>query len=735
MTRLFSVVVLFCVFFANPVGAENFTYDAMNRLIQASSTHYGVKNYVYDEIGNLLEKDGRSYSYGTRNLKDQDDAGPHAVVSTTDGVKRYDYAYDDNGNLITKIKNGNTTEFRYSIENRLTDVTRNGQLTTHYEYDGDAGRTKRVDYTQTANNTCFLAGTEILMADGSAKAIEQIQIGDRVLSYNETTGETVSSFVSQLFQTEATKEYFNINDRVRVTGNHPFYTNGEWKEIEGFSIGDTIFDVHLDAVTIKKQEKITLTESVPVYNIEVDTHHNYFAGGYLVHNKISFEQPQVTNNAHETSFVGSLFENNNGRDISHIFLGATRIASVNNGEALYFHQNHLGSTHVTTNKDGVKTELIEYLPYGALARYERYGSSSEVAHYYFTGKPFDQGSGLYFLGARYYDPELGRFIQADTIVQDPNNSVTFNRYHYSGNNPVNYIDPDGHGFWKSIWGGIKTAVRAFFNFQVPGLGDGLTGGSFNAFSNEAAGIAISALFSWGNPLAIAASFIAMRILDTPPGKKGVNWVSEQIFDDALGFTPKTAQLLGNMISQAVVSSAVYLVVTPETYSGVDLRDPKNQSDSFNKYGAGSDVKSNGGTTTNQIVETAGKYTDIKQGRIASQNGWPNTAIGKVTEALNINHTAVLVKTSDGFFDSALDSDLLNPFKSGDLWGSPWTGTCQQVCFTTLVEKGGMSGVQAFTAVGGSAGWSFYASSAIYGVRADFGGVGLVNGAINGNYDN
>ena len=46
--------------------------------------------------------------------------------------------------------------------------------------------------------------------------------------------------------------------------------------------------------------------------------------------------------------------------------------------------------------------------------------------------------------ARYYDPEIGRFISADTIVPDPTNPQSLNRYSYCLNNPLKYIDPSGH---------------------------------------------------------------------------------------------------------------------------------------------------------------------------------------------------------------------------------------------------------------------------------------------------
>ncbi|GEM_PF-5653187 len=71
----------------------------------------------------------------------------------------------------------------------------------------------------------------------------------------------------------------------------------------------------------------------------------------------------------------------------------------------------------------------------------------------FTGQRLD-ATGLYYYGARYYDPAIGRFISADTVVQNLANPQTLNRYSYVVNNPLRYIDPtgrvyvdDGQGNW------------------------------------------------------------------------------------------------------------------------------------------------------------------------------------------------------------------------------------------------------------------------------------------------
>jgi RHS repeat-associated protein len=62
----------------------------------------------------------------------------------------------------------------------------------------------------------------------------------------------------------------------------------------------------------------------------------------------------------------------------------------------------------------------------------------------FTGQRLDSATGLYYYGARYYAPDIGRFISADTIVPAPANPQAFNRYSYAVNNPLRYTDPTGN---------------------------------------------------------------------------------------------------------------------------------------------------------------------------------------------------------------------------------------------------------------------------------------------------
>jgi RHS repeat-associated protein len=111
------------------------------------------------------------------------------------------------------------------------------------------------------------------------------------------------------------------------------------------------------------------------------------------------------------------------------------------------------------------------------AHHEKYGLADEVAWFYFTGQRTDDESGLMYYGARYYDPDIGRFITPDSVIPGFDNPQAFNRYSYALNNPVNRIDPSGHFSWKKFW---KAAVGAIVGVAAAivagpaGIGLGLT---------------------------------------------------------------------------------------------------------------------------------------------------------------------------------------------------------------------------------------------------------------------
>jgi len=107
----------------------------------------------------------------------------------------------------------------------------------------------------------------------------------------------------------------------------------------------------------------------------------------------------------------------------------------------YYHPDHLGSAQIMTDADGDIVQQYGYRPYGE-EHYKNNTSAFDVSNRY-TGQTLDTETGLYYYNARYYDPELARFIQLDTTVPDPEFSQAYNRYAYVYNNPLKFTDPTG----------------------------------------------------------------------------------------------------------------------------------------------------------------------------------------------------------------------------------------------------------------------------------------------------
>ncbi len=126
-------------------------------------------------------------------------------------------------------------------------------------------------------------------------------------------------------------------------------------------------------------------------------------------------------------------------------------AQVFNPVFYYYHSDHLGSSNIITDRAGVRVQHYEYMAFGK-ERYKENTSAFSLSNRY-TDQVLDEETGLYYYNARYYDPELGRFIQPDTIVPDPGNPQALNRYTYVNNNPLKYVDPTGH-FWEAIIVGV-----------------------------------------------------------------------------------------------------------------------------------------------------------------------------------------------------------------------------------------------------------------------------------------
>jgi len=142
-----------------------------------------------------------------------------------------------------------------------------------------------------------------------------------------------------------------------------------------------------------------------------------------------------------TVYIGDYYEwrsDSTTIQVKYYYANGQRIAMRSNGTLTWLLGDHLGSTTITANGDGSLATEQKYTAWGQT----RSGSSPTDRQY--TGQINEAQLGLYFYNARYYDSYLARFISPDSIIPLPGNPQAWDRYSYTSNNPINYVDPTGH---------------------------------------------------------------------------------------------------------------------------------------------------------------------------------------------------------------------------------------------------------------------------------------------------
>ena len=189
---------------------------------------------------------------------------------------------------------------------------------------------------------------------------------------------------------------------------------------------------------------------------------------------------QVNSNGKTTLYVGGLYEKEiTATEITHVHFiraGGDTVAiyktketpggQSGGAETRYLHKDHIGSITAITDEQGQVVEQFAYDPHGK--RRVAFDWSDTPVQIYafetkrsFTGHEYLDDVGLIHMNGRVYDPDLGRFLSPDPIVQQSDNPQNLNRYSYVLNNPLSATDPSGFlfGFLKKVVKGIARAVK------------------------------------------------------------------------------------------------------------------------------------------------------------------------------------------------------------------------------------------------------------------------------------
>ena len=422
--------------------AHAYTYDALYRLASATGTYAGADSKTasyrlemgYDNMHRIVSKkqhltqqgvqfDGTlhvgydlAYTYGKTEgkkfqLAEVKDAN-YRTEENPDSVAKVDnshiYTYDANGNLVYvntgRIKQDGTLDstaaerkLRWDEENRLTASDDNG-FVTNYWYDADGERTVKTsgEGEQLYVNSEFAGGrtntakfslyvSPYLVANQGGRYTKHIYIGSqRIVS-------KIGDFDS----------YGSDPRRIQYAGS----------ETDGLSVN------YKQKYSAQQQ---VIKDNYAIFEVPYNgTDNNDYVDG---------QGFCCDDGSPEAAQVRALALENNFQD-----------PDAYEKLQFYYHPDHLGSSSYITNLDGEVVQHIEYVPFGEVFIEER--NSIWNTPYLFNAKEFDEETGLYYYGARYYDPRLSLWISTDkSAIIAPG----YSPYTFCKNNPNIMVDPNGN---------------------------------------------------------------------------------------------------------------------------------------------------------------------------------------------------------------------------------------------------------------------------------------------------
>ena len=485
-------------------ASQSFTYDSLNRLATANGARYGNFTYAYNQIGNMTGKEGVTQNYGALNNR------PHAVTSTSSGLA---LTYDANGNLASKTGPGRLPQvFTFDAENRLVEVNSPvpaRQLDPGWNFISLPQVAGEVPVTSIITNftgnceqlTRFNASSNWFESFVNLPGTNQFATVSAARGYALYVTNT-AGMILPLGDTPATP-----SPQLLVPGKHllpgPAETMSVSNWLAGLVGGVDYTDVRgLVSGTTNLAAVTTVRPGQAYYVTMLRT------SIWTPPSASRIENPSTVRFMYDgdggrvkkiTSsgiafFVGQGYEiSANGQSTLYVFAGGQRIAAKEGSSGLrIYHSDHLGSANLVTDQSGASLEITENTPYGSTSRRE---GAIDVVHK-FTGQRLDGETGLYFYNARYYDPEIGRFISPDSLIQAHADPQTLNRYSYVRNSPIGYSDPSGHFFFIPILIGalmgaaLNAGVAAITGGDIGraallGAVQGAIGGGFAAWANAA----------------------------------------------------------------------------------------------------------------------------------------------------------------------------------------------------------------------------------------------------------
>ena len=454
---------------------QQYEYDDLNRLQRVNEytgnpTLDWQQEFVYDRWGNRTIHQTNTWGTGIP----KPNFGVDTTTNRLTAPAGYSMSYDPAGNLITDNYSGGGSR-EYDAENRMTKAWGGNDQWQYYSYDADGHRTRRkIDGQETWQ--IYFDG-ELLaeyLANGGASS-PQKEYGYRngqLLVTAEPRSNVALASAGAVATASSAHTCCGFSTGGAINGNN----RGPWGNGDGWN--DATPDVLPDWLQVDFAGSKTIDE-IDVYSL----HDNYTTQNtptesqtFTLYGLVNFEVQYWNGSSWVTVPGGSVTGNNKvWRKFTFAPITTSKIrvwitgvpdswsriveveayAAAGSGTATinWLVPDQLGTPRMIVDQTGSLSSLKrhDYLPFGEElyagvgSRTATQGYSGDLVRQKFTSKQRDNETGLDYFGARYYASMQGRFVSADPLLSSSSiyTPQSWNRYSYSGNNPLRYTDPFG----------------------------------------------------------------------------------------------------------------------------------------------------------------------------------------------------------------------------------------------------------------------------------------------------
>ena len=452
-----------------------YKYDSNGALTEQGSSSGERYGYEYDSLGRLIrssESKNGAYIQRTEHIYDASDRLTKQSWYNSGGATSLTYAYAANNGLLTSLTVGGIlslpVSYGYNNINQLDSKAVGGVYAKGYEYEKYRVDPNRLSSKNLVSKLSYSGNvTEVWQYgyDSNGRIISEINGSSRSIYSYDGQGQLVRATVNGVSTDYAYDTAGNIRSK---TGHSYEYNNPQWlDQLTAYDGGDITYDECGNPLEYYNGSTFTWTQGRKLESANVSGTSVSYAydmagvrsGKTVGGTSYSFTTLSglVTRQTWGDSAIDFVYDENN-----------QPLAMRYNGTWYYYVLNLQGDVVKLIRADGAIVASYSYDPWGKVLTSS--GSLADVNPLRYRGYYYDTETGFYYLQSRYYDPELGRFINADSYATtDAAGLLSTNMYAYCENDPVNRSDPTGE-FWNIVLGAVVGGV-------VSALCAGVSGGS------------------------------------------------------------------------------------------------------------------------------------------------------------------------------------------------------------------------------------------------------------------